>query len=97
MKKDKMIKVEFIMYICNCHIEIIHIQSTIFSHNVISLFHNNIIQRWLPVPHGGLRVLRVGRLSGCGGGGGDSLSSSASSTSTDSEPPSDTLNRISGL
>jgi len=49
------------------------------------------------VPHGGLRVGRRGRLSGCGGGGGDSLSSSVSSTSTDSEPPSETLNGISGL
>jgi len=64
---------------------------------VITLFHNNIIQRWLPVPHGGLRVGRRGRLAGCGGGGGDSLSSSVSSTSTDSEPPSETLNEISGL
>ena len=97
MKKDKMIKVEFITYVWNCHIEIIHIQSTILSHNVISLFHNNIIQRWLPVPHGGLRVGCRGRLSGCGGGGADSLSSLVSSTSTDSEPPFETLNGISGL
>jgi len=57
--------------------------SRIGSHNVIILFYNNIVQRWLPVPHGGLRVGRRGRLSGYVGGGGDSLSSSISSTSTD--------------